>query len=485
MSKIPTRAQLILDAFGQGRWASLGDRLGAQFFDVLIFYFPLAGLLGHVFDKITFLPDGSMALTCVVLIAVPALVAAYQALHIDAANRLTPGRAIAGIALVDASSGRGIEFGRAYWRCVLSVLGSLLIVPNLLVAFTRRRQSAADLLVHTVVVQYRQTPIQVPGQPGPNRIEVARAAFDEDELAGCWRRLGARAFDVFLFCLTGGLALNLMLLSVRVHARGPMPALFVFVIIIVGLAMWLGCQALFTGSRLLATPGRDAAQIAVVDASTGKPIGFRRAYLRAVCSLIGAVLVYPSLMAAFDARKQSWSDRVAHTVVVRHAQRYRGMEKLTESLIVILIIAIIASIALPAMRDFSRREKNAQQLATIESDLAHYARLLQTRPRQDGAATLRLDSLGYVPMSPSTRYALSSAGVLYAEFTLDELSSAGALDPGSVEEHRSFLSLSPEYDAATGQTAWHCRYLGFWKVTPPRDCEESPSADPSSAGLPE
>ena len=483
MSKFPTRAQLILDAFAQGRWATLGDRLGAQFFDVLGFYMPLSGLSRYLLDQITFLPD--RAATGVIFIAVPALVAVYQALHIDSTNRLTPGRAIAGIAVVDASSGRGIGFGRAYWRCALSVLGSVLIVPNLLVGFTKRRQSAADLLLHTVVVRYRQLPTPIPDQPAPNRVEVARAAFDEDEFAGCWRRLGALAFDVALFWLTGWLALRVMLLSLHVHVRRPMYAVFVFVIIIIGVAMWLAYHALFTGSRLLATPARDAAQIAVVDASTGEPIGFRRAFLRAMCSLIGTVLIYPNLMAAFNPRKQSWADRVAHTLVVQHAQIYRGVAKLTESFIVILIIAIIASIALPSSDDYLRRAKNFQRLDTIESDLAHYARLVQTRPRQDGAATPRLDSLGYVPMSGSTRYVLSPAGVLYAEFTLDELSSAGALDPGFVEAHRSYLSLSPEYDAATGQTAWHCRYFGFRKVTAPRDCEESKDADPSSAGVAE
>ncbi len=39
---------------------------------------------------------------------------------------------------------------------MLSLLGSVLVIPNLLLIFTRRNQSAADFLARTVVVHYKQ-----------------------------------------------------------------------------------------------------------------------------------------------------------------------------------------------------------------------------------------------------------------------------------------------------------------------------------------
>jgi len=409
-------------------------------------------------------------------VALAPLVAAYQTIYVDSANRLTPGRAIAGVAVVDATSGQRIDFGRAYLRCMLSLLGSWLIIPNLLASFTRRKQSVADLLAHTVVVQYRQ-PVQMrthaPDKPIPTRAEAAKAAFDEDQLAGCWSRLGAQALDGLLW-LVGSSAILFVLVARRADTAdvsGPMPILLDYVITLAALGILCAYHALFTGSRLVATLGRDALHIAVVDALTGRSIGFRRAYLRAVCSLVGSVLIFPSLIAAYNPRKQSWADRVAHTVVVRHAEKYRGMEKVRESFIVVFIVAILGSIAVPVMTMQAHRSQNYRQIEAIQSDLGHYAGLLQTRPRQEGAVASPLDSLGYVPQSRSTRYVLSPAGVLYAEFALDN--------------QRSYLSLYPEHDAATGRTAWRCRYFGLGKSYHPSDCQESPEADPASAGLSE
>ena len=154
MSKTRKRAQLILDAFAEGCWAGLGDRLRAQLLDACFVYLPLYLILMPLFEKIVHWKVG--ALIGFSFVALPPLVAVYQTMFIDSANRLTPGRAIAGIAVVDATSGQRIDFGRAYLRCVLSLLGSWLVIPNLMARFTRRKQSIADLLAHTVVVHYKQ-----------------------------------------------------------------------------------------------------------------------------------------------------------------------------------------------------------------------------------------------------------------------------------------------------------------------------------------
>lgn len=160
MSKTQTRAQLILDAFDEGRWAELRCRLNAQLLDAWLIYLPVYLILMPLFEKIVHWKVGT--LIGFSFVALPPLVAAYQTTFIDGANRLTPGRAIAGIAVVDATSGQRIDFGRAYFRCVLSLLGTWLIIPNLLVGCTRRKQSVADLLAHTVVVNYKQAAPALP-----------------------------------------------------------------------------------------------------------------------------------------------------------------------------------------------------------------------------------------------------------------------------------------------------------------------------------
>jgi len=160
MSKTRNHVQLILDAFAESRWAGIGDRLRALLVDARFVYLPVYLILMPLFEKIVHWKVGT--LIGFSFVALPPLLAVYQTTFIDGANRLTPGRAMAGIAIVDATSGQPIDFGRAYFRCVVSLLGSWLIIPNLLVCYTQRKQSVADLLAHTVVVRYQRTAPAVP-----------------------------------------------------------------------------------------------------------------------------------------------------------------------------------------------------------------------------------------------------------------------------------------------------------------------------------
>lgn len=58
----------------------------------------------------------------------------------------------------------------------------------------------------------------------------------------------------------------------------------------------------------------------VVDANTLEPIGFGRALVRYLGYVLSALACYIGLIwAAFDARKQGWHDKIAHTVVIRVA----------------------------------------------------------------------------------------------------------------------------------------------------------------------
>ena len=151
------RARAILDAFHAGQWAGFGKRLSAQWMDAWTFLIPGFVIPTMILEATTG-PKGDklweMGLLSVGTFS--ALEAAYQTMFVGSGNRPTPGRESQRIAIVDASSGQRINFGRGYLRCALSLLGSVLVIPNLLLIFTRRKQSAADFLAHTVVVRYEQ-----------------------------------------------------------------------------------------------------------------------------------------------------------------------------------------------------------------------------------------------------------------------------------------------------------------------------------------
>lgn len=65
------------------------------------------------------------------------------------------------------------------------------------------------------------------------------------------------------------------------------------------------------------TPGQRFFRLAVVDAETGRPIGFGRAGMRYFGYVISLLPCYIGLIwAAFDPKKQGWHDKIAGSVVV-------------------------------------------------------------------------------------------------------------------------------------------------------------------------
>lgn len=59
-------------------------------------------------------------------------------------------------------------------------------------------------------------------------------------------------------------------------------------------------------------------RLAVVDAETGRPIGFGRAGMRYFGYVVSALACYVGLIwAAFDPKKQGWHDKIANSVVVQ------------------------------------------------------------------------------------------------------------------------------------------------------------------------
>jgi uncharacterized RDD family membrane protein YckC len=94
------------------------------------------------------------------------------------------------------------------------------------------------------------------------------------------------------------------------------------------LLLWiLGCLPLaiyygvMNGSRRGQTVGKMALSIAVRDARTGAKLGFWRAVGRFAITVLFTILFYvpyiiDSLAPLWDKRRQSWHDKVVHSVVV-------------------------------------------------------------------------------------------------------------------------------------------------------------------------
>jgi type IV pilus assembly protein PilA len=77
----------------------------------------------------------------------------YHGLGNSSKRMATRGRRAAGLVVASADSGGRIGMARAFWRALVSLVSGILIIPNLVVLFTRQRRSLADLLSGTVVLQ--------------------------------------------------------------------------------------------------------------------------------------------------------------------------------------------------------------------------------------------------------------------------------------------------------------------------------------------
>ena len=83
------------------------------------------------------------------------------------------------------------------------------------------------------------------------------------------------------------------------------------------LAAVIGYQIYFWGSSG-ATPGMRLFKLRVVDAVTGTPIGYSRATIRWLMTIVNSWACYIGwIWVAFDPRKQGWHDKVANSVVVQ------------------------------------------------------------------------------------------------------------------------------------------------------------------------
>ncbi|MEO5874133.1 MAG: RDD family protein, partial [Streptosporangiaceae bacterium] len=93
-------------------------------------------------------------------------------------------------------------------------------------------------------------------------------------------------------------------------------ALVYFISFVFGLGAMLGLSYMegTTGQ----TPGKKLTNIRLISEQTGHPIGFGMAFVRKLAHILDALPCYVGfLWPAFDAKKQTFADKVMHTVVVR------------------------------------------------------------------------------------------------------------------------------------------------------------------------
>jgi uncharacterized RDD family membrane protein YckC len=298
----------------------------------------------------------------------------------------------------------------------------LAVVPSGLYSGMRRGSEQIPMLA--------QSNSYYPGTYGaPTRCQVRYAGFGP--------RLGARLLDGLLLQLIGGAFFVVALLIFGAAATSPYAPNS-------GL-MVLGLLVMATGwvvqfvvyNRWLGkgqTPGMRATNICLVDEVTLLPVGTGRAFLRSVCQIISALPLYLGFAnMLWDPRRQTWHDKIAHTVMVERASL-----RLTA-------IAQPAAVTLPPPPPPSQHQPApvrpvvATTSAPNESDhTLSAAELLRLRTRRNAQLGLRFDDGSVVPIATFTLIGREpSAGAM------DEHPQLIAIDDPLRSLSKTHLAVSP------------------------------------------
>ena len=138
-------------------------------------------------------------------------------------------------------------------------------------------------------------PPQAAGPPATGGASGPRAGFG--------RRLVGALIDAILLGIV-----NAILRGVIGYGAG----------VSIGLVVDLIYFTVMIGGARGQTVGQMAMGIRVIDFNTGGPIGYGRAFLRWLVSIVSAIVILLGyLWMLWDPRKQTWHDKAAHSLPVR------------------------------------------------------------------------------------------------------------------------------------------------------------------------
>ncbi|SRR6478609_3530918 len=150
--------------------------------------------------------------------------------------------------------------------------------------------------------------------------------------AGFWIRLVARLLDGLIlgipfgivfaaFAIAGGVFANASSSSSQDSQNATAAAVFgggFLLLYLLALVVQVGYWIYFWGTSG-ATLGMRLLHLKVVDADTGGSIGYARATVRFLMSIVNSWACYIGwIWVAFDPRKQGWHDKVANSVVLQY-----------------------------------------------------------------------------------------------------------------------------------------------------------------------
>lgn len=144
--------------------------------------------------------------------------------------------------------------------------------------------------------------------PKPSEFNAGYSSSSSSEYAGFWLRFIAYICDAIMVSLVN-LPVAILLAS-QDSINDTTLRMVELVVSTAALAYWIGNKG---GSPLRVRLG-----VLVVDENDGSFIGSQRAVIRIAMSWVsGLVLLLGYISMLWNPRKQTWHDRVAHTVVVR------------------------------------------------------------------------------------------------------------------------------------------------------------------------
>jgi type IV pilus assembly protein PilA len=196
---------------------------------------------------------------------------------------------------------------------------------------------------------------------------TAAAALELQRWSGFWRRVAAQIIDglaifIPLLIIVGGLLY--VVLSRRAGTAAQWFAVYGGELLVYGLY-----QATLNSSEASATWGRRAVGIAVVDAETGAPLEFGRAFWRSAVSFFSGIIVLPQLLQLVTQKRQSLADLLSGAVVVQRNPAGAGavVVAIVAIPVCVFFFGIFAAIAIPAYQDYTVRARVTEGLALANS----------------------------------------------------------------------------------------------------------------------